>query len=197
MAKKPGSNKDNLAQTRARFLKKARKEFVEYGFVNASTNRIVEESGMARGSLYYHFKDKRRLFVAVYEQTMEEMLDIIQTVKSDYADPWEAFIAACRSYLLMCKEQTVRAIIMDAHAALTYQERFDIQNRTLTGALSNTLAALQKDGYFKGMSIPSLQMALFGMLSEAGRSLDIAENIDKTCEDMSNTIVDILERLRG
>jgi AcrR family transcriptional regulator len=59
MGKKHGPNKENLEATRRIFLNIARKEFSTRGYYNASTAAIVEESGMARGSLYYHFGDKK------------------------------------------------------------------------------------------------------------------------------------------
>ncbi len=37
-------------------------EFAEYGLVNASTNRIVKNSGIAKGSFYQYFEDKEDVF---------------------------------------------------------------------------------------------------------------------------------------
>ena len=66
MAKRPGANKDNYDETQSVFLALARLEFATYGYAKASTNRIVQQSGMARGSLYYHFKDKEDLFRSIW-----------------------------------------------------------------------------------------------------------------------------------
>lgn len=38
-------------------------EFAEYGLENASTNRIVEKSGISKGSFYQYFEDKQDLFM--------------------------------------------------------------------------------------------------------------------------------------
>ena len=49
-------------------------EFAEYGLENASTNRIVKNSGIAKGSFYQYFEDKQDIFkylLSVIEQ--EEM----------------------------------------------------------------------------------------------------------------------------
>jgi AcrR family transcriptional regulator len=37
-------------------------EFAEYGLENASTNRIVKNSGIAKGSFYQYFEDKEDVF---------------------------------------------------------------------------------------------------------------------------------------
>lgn len=38
-------------------------EFSEYGLENASTNRIVKNSGIAKGSFYQYFEDKQDVFM--------------------------------------------------------------------------------------------------------------------------------------
>lgn len=38
-------------------------EFAEYGLKNASTNRIVANSGIAKGSFYQYFEDKQDVFM--------------------------------------------------------------------------------------------------------------------------------------
>ena len=88
MAKKTGPNKDNLEKTRALFLELASEEFKTYGYANASTNRIVEKSGMARGSLYYHFKDKKAMFYAVYIETMHMVTSELEMTIAQHNDSW-------------------------------------------------------------------------------------------------------------
>jgi AcrR family transcriptional regulator len=38
-------------------------EFAQYGLENASTNRIVKNSGIAKGSFYQYFEDKQDVFM--------------------------------------------------------------------------------------------------------------------------------------
>jgi len=45
-------------------------EFAEYGLENASTNRIVKNSGIAKGSFYQYFEDKQDVFM--------HLLDVIE-----------------------------------------------------------------------------------------------------------------------
>jgi AcrR family transcriptional regulator len=50
-------------------------EFAQYGLENASTNRIVKNSGIAKGSFYQYFEDKQDVFMhmlAVIEQKERE-----------------------------------------------------------------------------------------------------------------------------
>lgn len=49
-------------------------EFAQYGFVNASTNRIVKEVGISKGSLFKYFDSKEDLYFYVLDIVTGEML---------------------------------------------------------------------------------------------------------------------------
>ena len=51
-------------------------EFAEYGLENASTNRIVKNSGIAKGSFYQYFEDKQDVFM--------HMLDVIEKKELEF-----------------------------------------------------------------------------------------------------------------
>jgi AcrR family transcriptional regulator len=194
MAKKHGPNKENLEATRRIFLQIARKEFSTQGYYNASTAQIVEESGMARGSLYYHFGDKKGLFRAVYEELMYEMRDDILEKIADKNDPWDAFISACLRCLDLLMQPQTRRIIVDVHTALTYGERVEILQRTLLEQLGTLLQGVLAAGYFKGHNPRSLGTLIFGILSEGGRSFELADNVPKAREDIGNAFVLLMEK---
>lgn len=52
-------------------LGEAVREFGEYGFRQASVNRIVERTGIAKGSLYQYFANKEALFLCVFGRFAE------------------------------------------------------------------------------------------------------------------------------
>jgi len=81
---------------------------------------------MARGSLYYHFKDKRGLFMAVYEETTHEIREDLKQKTADFKDPWEAFLFGANLYLEHCISPKTRKIIYDGDVVLTYEERLAI-----------------------------------------------------------------------
>src|SRR5919112_423758 len=64
----PKSTFFNLPQEkRATIMNAAIEEFAEYGLENASTNRIVKNSGIAKGSFYQYFEDKQDVFMHMLE----------------------------------------------------------------------------------------------------------------------------------
>jgi AcrR family transcriptional regulator len=63
------------AEKRETIFNAAVEEFAQYGLENASTNRIVKNSGIAKGSFYQYFEDKQDVFMhmlAVIEQKERE-----------------------------------------------------------------------------------------------------------------------------
>ncbi len=64
----PKSTFANLPEEKQqRIIIVALHEFAEYGFQQASLNRIVKELGIAKGSLYQYFKNKEDLFLYVFQ----------------------------------------------------------------------------------------------------------------------------------
>ena len=197
MSKKHGSNKENLEATRRIFLNIARKEFSSKGYYNASTAEIVEASGMARGSLYYHFGDKKGLFKAVYEELMFEMRDSVQQEIENKTDSWTAFMTACMSIYDLCMIRETRRIIVDVHTALAYHERIEILQRSLLQHMQALIDNAISDGHFKGHNSQTLIMLVFGMISETGRGFEVAEDIPKARADIGKAFTLLMEQARA
>ena len=61
--------------------------FIEKGFDNASTNDIIKEIGIARGTLYYHFKSKEEILDAIVERMGREKIAQAATIVADWNVP--------------------------------------------------------------------------------------------------------------
>src|SRR5262245_26300040 len=60
----------NPEVTRAKILEAAFAEFYRYGFQGGSLNRIVEDAGATKGSLFHHFDGKNALGYAVVDELL-------------------------------------------------------------------------------------------------------------------------------
>jgi AcrR family transcriptional regulator len=63
-------------EKRETIMNAAIEEFADYGLENASTNRIVKNSGIAKGSFYQYFEDKQDVFM--------HMLDMIEQQEMEF-----------------------------------------------------------------------------------------------------------------
>ena len=62
------------AERRSELLEFAANEFAARGYDGASLNRIIQETGLSKGSFYYYFDDKADLFSTVADFAMETIL---------------------------------------------------------------------------------------------------------------------------
>lgn len=65
----------------------AEKLFAEKGFDYTSTNDILNEIGIARGTLYYHFKSKEDILDAVIDRITNQLIDNANAIAKDKSIP--------------------------------------------------------------------------------------------------------------
>lgn len=168
----------NLEQTRALFLDLAQQEFHQYGYANASTTRIVEQSGMARGSLYYHFNDKRDLFLEVYKISMAAMAnDLKSTVLKGHHTANHVFIGLAKRYFEICANTDIGKLTMETSLSiLSAEERQDITSKTLRPVLTTSVQLIKDSGGLKGQNRDMITMFLFSALTESARIISTLPN---------------------
>ncbi|MEF2248718.1 TetR/AcrR family transcriptional regulator [Paenibacillus sp. IITD108] len=74
-------------ERRNEILDAADELFAQKGFDGTSTNDILEKVGIARGTLYYHFKSKEDIMDALIERYNVRLLSAAQEVASDKSLP--------------------------------------------------------------------------------------------------------------
>jgi len=78
----------NLPQEKQeRILDAAIKEFAQNGFDKASTNEIIKEAGISKGLLFHYFKNKKTLYLYLYDYSMDLfMKDFYNKINMDETD---------------------------------------------------------------------------------------------------------------
>ena len=61
----------------------AKKEFLTYGFTDASMRHIAEEAGMSASGLYKHFPSKEEMFSALVEPAYQGLLALFRQEADD------------------------------------------------------------------------------------------------------------------
>src|SRR6478735_3762005 len=73
----PRVTDDHLAARRSQILDGARRCFAEYGYDGATVRRLEEVTGLSRGAIFHHFKDKDGLFLALAHEDATRMADMV------------------------------------------------------------------------------------------------------------------------
>ncbi|MDR1977743.1 MAG: TetR/AcrR family transcriptional regulator [Synergistaceae bacterium] len=89
---------------RMRLMEAAVEEFAERGFDAASYNKIIERSGLSKGTVYYYFDNKDSLFATTVEEICQRFLHTIgdlrlpDTKEEYWATAWEYHQRAIRFF---------------------------------------------------------------------------------------------------
>ena len=67
---------------RERMLAEATRLFVAYGYNGISMREIAEAVGVSKAGLYYHFKDKQDLFLAILADNLSSIGQLVQLASS-------------------------------------------------------------------------------------------------------------------
>ena len=73
----PKVSQDHLNARRQEILAGARACFARHGYEGATVRRLEEETGLSRGAIFHHFRDKESLFLAVAEDDAAEMVSVV------------------------------------------------------------------------------------------------------------------------
>jgi AcrR family transcriptional regulator len=68
---------DQLAETRRAILDAARRAFARHGYEGATGKVLEAETGLSRGAIFHHFKDKEALFLALAEDDAARMTETV------------------------------------------------------------------------------------------------------------------------
>jgi AcrR family transcriptional regulator len=149
-------------------LEKAKCLFIEHGYHGLSMREIAEEVGVSKAALYYHFKDKEELFIAVLDQNLGKTAEQIDIIKSESSSSYEMIVKFIEYVLTQQAEQ--RAVIrlgtqemsqLSAESRNMFNENY---HQKFTGKLQEIFVLGMKNGEFKSMDPDIATWALLGLL---------------------------------
>jgi AcrR family transcriptional regulator len=156
--------------TRRRLLKAARRLFAKRGYATVGTNEVVAAAGTTRGGLYYHFKDKRDLFRAVYEWVEADLAaEIAARLERAGADPLRMLELGVSTFLDACTRPDVAQIaLVDAPSVLGWREWREVDAKHGLGLVSAGLELAIAAGLLQRQPVEPLAHLLLGAMGEAG-----------------------------
>jgi AcrR family transcriptional regulator len=193
VARPIGRRDAHVRDTRRALLDTARRLFTRDGFQATRTEEIVEESGLTRGALYHHFRDKEDLFRAVHEEVLGEMAALLRRRSADpTASAWTLFRANSEVYLeaASTNEAYRRIVLVDAPAVLGWQYLSDRHNGP-----TQTIAAYLRGAVDEGVLEPQPIDPLAHLLEAlgAGSAMYVAHADDR--EEARRQVAQCYERL--
>ncbi|MBJ8345401.1 TetR/AcrR family transcriptional regulator [Antrihabitans sp. YC2-6] len=75
----PKVSDDHLAARRSQILDGARRCFAEFGYDGATVRLLEEATGLSRGAIFHHYRDKDALFLALAHEDAARMAEVAAT----------------------------------------------------------------------------------------------------------------------
>ena len=76
--RRPSAASRSRAATRVRLLESGRSLFARHGLHGVTTHDIARQAEVAAGTFYLHFKNKRELFREVIQDSVDELVELIE-----------------------------------------------------------------------------------------------------------------------
>ena len=154
--------------TRKKLIDTAKKLFSQAGYASVSTENLVSSAGVTRGALYHHFRNKKDLFLAVFEEAQQEIASRIREAASKASEPWQELLMGSEAFLEACIDPRIQQIVtIDAPSILGWDLWREIDEQYGFVELKESLNNLRELGVIQDIDIESLAHLLSGAMNDA------------------------------
>lgn len=143
------------------------KVFASKGFDDASMDDIAAEAGVAKGTLYYHYRSKEALYEDIVAAGIGHLIDVLETAKNQAETPINKLQGVLDENLRYLGEQKDFCMVLAACAAGAPQMREAMfgQLQRYFDYLESHLQHLRALGRLQpDLDIPSTAAAMFGLV---------------------------------
>jgi AcrR family transcriptional regulator len=156
------------ADIRERILEAATVLFVAQGYRGISMREIAEAVGVSKAGVYYHFRDKEALFLAILSHNLERMEAIMRQARQAGPSARQQITYMVRAIFELAPDQ--RAIIRLASQEMTHlsqavrAEFARLYRDKFTGQVEAMLRAGMDAGELRAMDAGLATWVLLGMM---------------------------------
>ena len=135
---------------RERLIDAAIEEFAEYGFDAASYNKIIDRSGLSKGTVYYYFDNKDSLMTTVLEEICRRFAEAVgelklpETKEEYWSTDWEYHQRVIRFF----SENPLlgRVMFQLSQDDFCFDERMDVAHEQVSRVMKNLIVRGQEIG---------------------------------------------------
>ena len=153
---------------REEILKTAMRMFIEQGYHGLAMRQISEAVGVSKAALYYYFKDKEELFLAIlgnYLDEMETSIDAIRAGTVSNTEQIRRFVEAVLSQPAEKRALTRLASQEMAQLSPTSRKKFDkLYRDKFIGKLTAILREGMERGEFRTLNAEVATWSLLGIM---------------------------------
>lgn len=166
----------------------------QHGYAGFSIRDLSRESGLAKGTIYHHFQDKREIYRYVMERDFSELVGRLDEAVAMTDDPVAWLRCFVRAYLRQANERRthIRALLRELGAMEGEMRQMALKIREgVAGPVAAVIQRGMAQGRFRDVPPQVAVMALIGALNTyiAWQLVVDEDNID---ESVADTILDTI-----
>jgi len=174
-----------MNKTKKAIFDAAIKVFSNSGYTEATMDEIALKAGVAKGTLYYHFKSKEEIFKFIISEGMNVIKEQIEEAVNKEDNPLEKLRVFYKAQLMLVYEN--RDFFKMLMSQLWGEELRHLEIRdTIKGYISGIEEHLKKamdHGYIKHRDTQFISYTMFGTLCSAA-AYEIVRNENKNINDI-------------
>lgn len=158
-------------QTKLHILRKAQEVFNKKGYFLASMDEICKTAGVSKGSVYYHFKGKQDLFLAVLGQYSQDWLDKWQGISKDAKNATDKLLAIASDFASDLDSPLTKAINEFAGSEAAdpeIREKLYQINESYIPIVREIIVEGMETGEFRKGDVDQMTLVTFGVLAGIG-----------------------------
>lgn len=141
--------------------------FARHGYEGLSIRNLAAECGLAKATIYHHFRDKQDIFMSVLARDAGCVHAQIMAAANQEPDPLDKLRVVVHTYCMLISER--RSIVLTTLREVTGMEdklrRFAMMNRQVfLGPLAAILQQGIDEGVFRRVDTEMSALSLLGML---------------------------------
>lgn len=183
--------------TRKAILDAARRLFATRDYDATSVDEIAAAARVTSGALYHHFRGKRDIMKAVFEEIERELSERVVAESRPARSAREAFQLSLSAFFDACLEEDIRSIVFEQSPRVLGSEEWRrIDARYGTGLILRMLSRLRAEGHL-GKYDDQLLAALFlAVIAEAGLQIARDRRSPKLRGECERILLGFLNGLR-
>jgi AcrR family transcriptional regulator len=184
------------AETQARILKAAQRLFARNGYDGTTTRELAQAAGVAEGTLFRHFENKKAILIEVATQGWVELLTDLLTELSEMGS-YKAIAQVMRKRMLHLHENAdmLRVCFMEAQFHPDLRERIQAEVIVkMTDVAEAFFQTAMDRGIYRPMNPRIVAQVFLGMFTVAGFSRDTIMkegSSPKAMQEMAEGLADI------
>lgn len=177
-----------------RILQAAIRVFNKYGLRKTTMRDIAESAGMSKSSLYYYFRDKKKILSSVIRQEAETLIGKLHTAVQQAASPQEKL----RAYVITRMSSLFELSIYYASLTEAYLEQYafiEKEREAFTKFENSAIQEILSEGVNTGVFGISDVLTTARMIIIIMKGMELRLIIGKSMDDLDDTVSAMLNIL--